>query len=177
MESRQGDHVGTYRDKPYVVFEFIEGQHVERPGPHHKRQLIRQAAELQKLTTGIRSLYTPHRWHYDPDLCRALARRQAALIDTKSALEKPAWLVHALRTLDLPSSVPRGICHCDFEFSNILFRADEFVALLDFDDANVTFLQFDLIGLIEHWAWPYAVDILISQRRAASSRNTISIGR
>ncbi len=34
------------------------------------------------------------------------------------------------------------------------------MALLDFDDANYTFLVFDLVGLIEALAWPYDAPIL-----------------
>ena len=38
--------------------------------------------------------------------------------------------------------------------------------MLDFDDANYTFLQFDLVGLIDHWAWPHTVDMLdVAQAR------------
>jgi Ser/Thr protein kinase RdoA (MazF antagonist) len=93
-------------------------------------------------------------------VCRTLAQAEAEKINTKSAREKFAWLAHQLTTLDLPLSLPRGICHGDFHFSNILFQGDEFVALLDFDDANYTFLQFDLVGLIEYWAWPHTIDVL-----------------
>jgi Ser/Thr protein kinase RdoA (MazF antagonist) len=112
------------------------------------------------VTQDFRSRYTPHRWNYDSDLCRTLARAEATRINTKSARDKLAWLVRELTTLDLPSSLPKGICHCDFHFSNVLFQGDELAALLDFDDANYTFLQFDLVGLIEYWAWPHTVDIL-----------------
>src|SRR5690606_37183506 len=56
--------------------------------------------------------------------------------------------------------LPKGICHCDFHFSNVLFNRHRFVALLDFDDANYTFLLFDLVGLIESWAWPHPSDVL-----------------
>ena len=27
--------------------------------------------------------------------------------------------------------------------------------MIDFDDANYTFSQFDLVGLMEYWAWPH----------------------
>ena len=68
--------------------------------------------------------------------------------------------MHELANLDLPPALPKGICHCDFNFSNILFQDDTFVALLDFDDANYTFNQFDLVGLIEYWAWPHTAGIV-----------------
>jgi len=160
IENTQGAYVGMYRDKPYVLFEFIEGQPIEHPSAYHWRQLIQRAAELQRLTRGYCSRYMPYRWNYDPDLCRRLARAEATRINTKSAHEKFAWLARELTTLDLPPSLPRGICHCDFHFSNILFRGDELVALLDFDDANYTFLQFDLVVLMEYWAWPRTANIL-----------------
>lgn len=160
VKNMQGAYVGMYRNKPYVIFEFLEGQPIEHPSAHHWQQLVQKAAELQKLTQDYRSRYTPHRWNYDSDLCRTLAHSEATRLNTKSAREKFAWLARELITLDLPPSLPKGICHCDFHFSNVLFQGDELVALLDFDDANYTLLQFDLVGLIEYWAWPHTVDIL-----------------
>ncbi len=74
--------------------------------------------------------------------------------------EKFNWLESELATLQLPPSLPKGICHCDFHFSNVLFQEDQFAALLDFDDANYTFLVFDLVSLIDGWAWPYQSDTL-----------------
>ncbi len=160
VKNRQGAYVGEYRNKPYVISEFLNGQPLEQPNAHHWQQLIQKAAELQKLTQGFRSRYTRYRWNYDPDLCRALAQAAVTRTNTQSAHKKFAWLARELRALDLPPSLPKGICHCDFHFSNILFQGDEFVALLDFDDANYTFLQFDLVGLIEYWAWPNTADML-----------------
>ncbi|MGQ4669172.1 phosphotransferase, partial [Metabacillus halosaccharovorans] len=61
-----------------------------------------------------------------------------------------------------PNTLPLGICHSDFHSSNILFKNNEFVALLDFDDANYTYLLFDLVGLIESWAWTYDKDEVIN---------------
>jgi Ser/Thr protein kinase RdoA (MazF antagonist) len=166
VQNTEGKYVGTYREKPYLIFQHIEGRHIEHPGRHHKRQLITKAAQLHMLTRSFRSRHASHRWHYDAGLCRALARREAARIGTGDALGKLGWLVHMLRTLDLPLSLPKGICHCDFHVSNILFREDELTALLDFDDANITFLTFDLVGLIDHWAWPHRADMLdFSQAR------------
>jgi homoserine kinase type II len=160
VKNTQGAYVGMYRNKPYVISEFRDGQPVEQPNAHHWHQLIQRTAELQKLTRGFRSKYVRYRWNYDPDLCLALAQAEAARINTQSAHRKFAWLARELTTLDLPPSLPKGICHCDFHFSNILFQGDEFVALLDFDDANHTFLQFDLVGLIEYWAWANTADML-----------------
>lgn len=160
LPDRQGEYVGLYGGKPYVIFAFVEGHHVEDPGPRHRAQLVRWAAELQTVTAGFRSPYTPYRWNYEPALCRRLARAEAARLDTPAAREKLAWLEQQAAALELPPSLPRGICHCDFHFSNVLFRGDEFAALIDFDDANRTYLPFDLVGLIEAWAWTHKADAL-----------------
>ncbi|MCB9419468.1 MAG: homoserine kinase [Ardenticatenaceae bacterium] len=162
-----GAYVSMYCHKPLAIFEFMVGQPIEQPDLYHWQQLIQKAAELQKLTANYRSQYVSHRWNYDADLCQTLARAEAEQIKTQDAREKFAWLAHELTTLDLPSSLPKGICHCDFHFSNVLFQGDEFAALLDFDDANYTFLQFDLVGLIEYWAWPHtAVTLDLAKARS-----------
>jgi len=156
----QGEHVGVYREKPYMLSEFVEGQHIEHPSDYHWQQLVQRTAELQEVTRDFHSPYTPYRWNYGPDLCQRLASAAAGRLDTDTARNKLAWLVEQLAALDLPEVLPKGICHCDFHFSNVLFRGDELVALIDFDDANWTFLQFDLVGLIEHWAWPHTAPLL-----------------
>ncbi|MBI5712567.1 MAG: homoserine kinase [Chloroflexi bacterium] len=156
----QGIYVGLYHNKPYMFFEFIEGQHIDHPNDHHKQQLIQKAAELQNLTRKYHPRYKKYRWNYNVELCRTLAHTEAIKINTKNVQEKFAWLENQLSTLQLPPSLPKGICHCDFHFSNVLFQENQFAALLDFDDANYTFLLFDLVGLIESWAWPHQSDTL-----------------
>lgn len=167
LKNREGADVGLYHDKPYMLLEFMAGQHVEHPNAIHQQQLIQKVAELQKLTQDYHSPYVADRWNYNPALCRTLAQAAATQLNTADAAKKFAWLVDELATLQLPAELPKGICHCDFHFSNVLFQGDEFVALLDFDDANETFLTFDLVGLIESWAWPYPADRLdLAQARA-----------
>ena len=160
VKDAQGAYVSMYRNKPYVIYELVEGQSIEHPSFHHWQQLVQKAAELQVLTQDFHSQYTSYRWNYDSDLCRTLAHAEATRINAQNARNKFTWLAHELTTLDLPPSLPKGICHCDFHFSNVIFQGDKLVALLDFDDANYTFLQFDLVGLIEYWAWPHTIDRL-----------------
>ena len=155
MKNIAGQAIGTYQGKSYAIFEFMEGQHVERPSTHQTDQLIQKAALLQTLTVDYQSTYTPFRWNYSIELCQSLAEKKAKQLNNKAAFAKLAWLKDTAATLELPSALPKGICHCDFHFSNVLFDGDTFVALLDFDDANYTYLQFDLVCLIEGWAWPH----------------------
>jgi Ser/Thr protein kinase RdoA (MazF antagonist) len=138
-----------YKDRPFALFEFVEGTHIEHPTERQKQQLIQKAAELQNVTRHYRPFYAQFRWNYGVELCETLAEAAANRIATPNALQKLMWYKQALSELVLPASLPKGICHCDFHFSNVLFKDGEFQALLDFDDANYTFLTFDLAYLIE----------------------------
>lgn len=160
IQNIQGSYVGLYRTKPYILFEFLDGRTIEHPTSHHWQQLVQKAAELQNLTQGYHSPYTPYRMNYDPALCQQLAQATAENINTPDAHTKNLWLGRQLAALDLPPALPKGICHCDFHFSNILFAGDNLVALLDFDDANLTYLSFDLVGLLEARACPYPAELL-----------------
>jgi homoserine kinase type II len=149
FKNRHGSYVNIYNAKPYVMFEFVEGYHIENPNESQRRQLIKKVAELHTITKNYRPINKAHRWNYSIELCEELAQREVRKIATPNAQEKLMWLRHELSNLRLPKSLPKGICHCDFHFSNILFKDGEFHALLDFDDANYTFLTFDLATLID----------------------------
>jgi len=155
LANRAGEAVGMHDGKPYVIFEFVEGHHVENPGANEREQLIQKAAELHTITEGYQPKHIEQRWNYNVALCQELARKAAANLNTESAREKLAWLENQLSTLELPESLPKGVCHCDWHFENVLFQDGKIKALLDFDHANYTFLIFDLVGLIETFAWPF----------------------
>jgi Ser/Thr protein kinase RdoA (MazF antagonist) len=155
FKNKHGRIVGTYKGKPYIIFEFVEGRHLKHPSAEQKRALIRKVAELHNLTRAYRSRYTKYRWNYDIDTCRKLARSKAKAINTPSAKGKLKWFEGELSKLSLPKSLPKGICHCDFHFSNVLFNNAKFRALIDFDDANYTFLTFDLVSLIDPVVWSF----------------------
>jgi homoserine kinase type II len=150
-----GSYVGTHLEKPYAIFKFLEGTHTKQPNWAQWQQVIQKATELHILTENFSSPNEEHRWNYNPGLCAKLAGSEALKIGTQDAQRKLHWLEHTLESLDLPPSLPMGVCHCDFDFSNLLFKGDELAALLDFDDANRTYLLFDLIHLIENWAWEH----------------------
>lgn len=166
FKNKHGKFVGTYNNKPYVIFEFIEGQHIKNPSENQKKQLIKKVAELQNITKKYRPLNKKHRWNYSIELCRELAQKEAKKINTLNSTEKLKWLEHELLKLNLPKSLPKGVCHCDFHFSNVLFKDNKFNALIDFDDANYTFLIFDLVGLIESEAWRHDKDEVLNFNEA-----------
>ena len=153
FSDNQGEFVGEYKSKPYVIFEFVEGSHLENPNENQKDQLIEKVAEIHNLTKDYTPVNKQFRWNYNIELCRELAKKEAAKINTSDSKLKLAWFESELGRLEFPESLPKGICHCDFHFSNVLFKDGKFVVLIDFDDANYTYLLFDLVGLIESEAW------------------------
>ena len=149
FKNMNGNFIGILNKKPFVIFEFVEGKHIENPSEEQKKQLIKKVAELQNITKYYKPYYKKYRWNYSVELCIKLAESEAKEIGTKNAENKLKWLKGELSNLKLPKSLPKGICHCDFHFSNVLFKNDKFNALIDFDDANYTFLSWDLICLTE----------------------------
>ena len=158
LKNRQGRAVGIYRQKPYIMFEYIEGQSLANLNAQQRRQIVHTAAHLQTITRRYKPRWRGFRWNYSPALCLQLAQAEAQTIGTPNARAKLAWFEHELGQLRLPRSLPKGICHGDYDLSNLFFRDGEFVALLDFDDANYTYLTFDLVNLIDAWAWRHEQD-------------------
>jgi len=149
FENRRGKFIGIYNNKPYIIFEFVEGKHIKNPNKSQKHQLIEKVAELHNVTKYYNPINKKYRLNYSIETCRKLARKESKKINSISSKEKLKWYERELSKLDLPMCLPKGICHCDFHFSNILFKNGNFNALIDFDDANYTYTTFDLICLIE----------------------------
>lgn len=140
--------VCTYKGKPFIIFEFVKGRHLKNPNESQKNELVKKIAELQNITKNYKPKNTKFRLNYNVENCRELARKEAKRINTANAREKLKWFEAKLLKLELPNSLPEGVCHCDFHFSNVLFKNNKFNALIDFDDANYTFLVYDLAALV-----------------------------
>lgn len=157
-KNSRGKYIGIYQDKPYVLYEFVEGEHLSDPNDEQKSQLIEQAARLHLITKDYRSNYSKYRLNYTVETCRQLAREISEKINTANSRAKLMWYNDELGSLELSKSLPKGICHCDFHFTNVLFKDGRFNALLDFDDANLTYLTFDLAYLLEPFKAPFEWD-------------------
>ncbi len=146
--TRDGD-VHLYQGKPYLLFEFCNGAHVESPNDAQYANLIELIARLGHLTKGLRLPYESVRLNYHPATCARLAREIADQIGTDNAKRKLEWYMHELDNLVLPDDMTMAVCHSDFHFTNVLYDGDDIVALIDFDDANYTYLLFDIIAATE----------------------------
>lgn len=155
LRNWHGQFVGICQEKPYMLFEFIKGQHHDHLSHKQRQQVIEVAAQLQTITSRYRPALKAYRWNYDAQLCLALAHAEAEKIGTTNAFAKHDWFKQAIKDLNLPGQHPKAICHADYDPSNLLFNGDTLLALIDFDDANYTYSTFDLVHLIDSWAWPF----------------------
>lgn len=152
---KSGNIVDTYNFKPFVIFNYIEGYHIHEPNERQKKELIQKAAELHKITNQYSPIYKESRWNYNIEFCQNQFKQALQRLNTLNSQKKYEWAMNVLNKLDLPLSLSMGICHSDFHTSNLLYNNEKIVALLDFDDANYTYLLYDLVGLIETFAWTY----------------------
>lgn len=166
IKNMNGYYVNIYNSKPFIIMEYMEGHHVQEPNEIQKEQLIQKVAELHTITKEYQSKYIDSRLNYNIASCKEQAKKVSARINSLNSKKKLSWLEKGLDELKLPQSLPKGICHADFHFSNVLFKNGEFSSLLDFDDANYTYLLFDLVGLIESFAWRHDKDEVINFKEA-----------
>ena len=78
FRNKHGRFTGLYDGRPYALFEFVEGYHIERPTSAQKEQLIERVAQLHNLTRNYHPALIMNRWNYSPALCRELAGKAAA---------------------------------------------------------------------------------------------------
>lgn len=146
--SPKSGNICTYKNKPFILFEFIIGCHIEKLNEIQKINLIGLIAQLNNLTRDKVFSNYANRLTYDPTNCRKLAYEKANIIDTENARAKLRWYLEELKKLELPDSLPKSICHSDYYHTNILFNGDQINALIDFDDANYTYCYFDILSVI-----------------------------
>src|SRR3989344_1343888 len=85
IQNKIGEYVGEYQNKPYIIFEYVEGEHLENPSENQKKQLIEKVAELQNITKSYEPPFKEFRWNYSIELCKDLSQREAKRINTDNA--------------------------------------------------------------------------------------------
>ena len=155
--------LGKYKNKPFALFEFMEGKHRKKANP---QEIARVIGQLHKITIGYKSKYSEARDSYDPECCWKYAKLSSNKIKSKSeAKQRLNWLKAELDKLKLPNNLPKGICHCDTHPSNFLYKKNKITAVLDFDDASYIYLLYDIANMIYFWAWPHKEKIIFSKAR------------
>ncbi len=146
---RDGAYAGTHMDKPIALFTYIEGSHIVNPDKLQEEELVKKTAELSVITRSFQSEYKQFRFNYNPESIMKALTKKIGEDPSKPIYEKFKWFRNEMYNLNLYVELPLGVCHCDFHFTNILYKNNEFQALIDFDDANYTYLMLDLVLLID----------------------------
>jgi homoserine kinase type II len=164
IRRRDGSFIGAYKDRPYAIFSYLEGEHsddIDNCG-----QVAEAIGRLHLLTAGQKLTYFEARAAYGPAYAVLCAEQSAgALTSPTEAEERLRWIRGEAESLQLPTGLPQGICHCDSNPSNFLYQGGKISAVLDFDQASFTWLLYDVAQMIYWWAWPKRGDVDIARSR------------
>jgi Ser/Thr protein kinase RdoA (MazF antagonist) len=164
VRRRDDSDFGMYKGKPYALFTFLDGEHDDRLDNY--RLVTPALAWLHNLTRGRRLPYAESRAPYGASYARSFAETNAAYIaDPSEAQARLDWFKAELATLQLPRGLPKGICHCDTNPSNFLYKNSKLSATLDFDQASYTWLLYDVAQMIYWWTWPGKGDLQLEESR------------
>lgn len=168
LANREGVYIGVYKEKPFALFEFLHGEHSDNPDNY--LQVAEIYGTLHQLTINYRPIRGKMRPIYNQEYCWAWAQKSAERINSQvEAQDRLAWIRKELDQLDLPVSLPHGVCHGDPNPTNFLYEQGKLSGVLDFDQASYTWLLYDLAHMITWWTWPDMGDIdLVLSRKLVS---------
>ncbi len=154
IKNRLGEFSGTYKEKPFIIIEFVGGEHGKNPNDFFDvkevAEVIKVVAQLHNLTKDYAPEYFKDREVFDAKYCwKEFEKKHSHLVES----EKGKWFKAELNKLEFPTSLPKGVCHADLNYGNFLFRNDKIVAVLDFDMSFYTYIIYDIASLIYWWAW------------------------
>ena len=155
IEPRAGGLVGTYRDKPYILIEFVDGEHCLNPKTGVDAAALSSVAaavaHLHNLTAGAALPFVSERAPFDQAYCwQQFQRKHGPVVGPSVSLRFKA----AVEALEFPGSLPLGICHADLNHGNFLLKDGAVAAVLDFDMSFYGYLVYDVASLIYWWAMP-----------------------
>lgn len=164
IQRHDGKFVGTYKAKSYAIFSFLEGKHDQHKDNY--RLVAEVIGKLHTLTVGYKPAYFESRASYGPDYAWAFATANASNIPSQSEThERLSWFRTELDSLQSPERLPEGVCHCDINPSNFLYKNSSVSAVLDFDQASYTWLLYDVAQMIYWWTWPNNGEIELKKTR------------
>lgn len=155
IKNRSGEFLSWYKEKPYIIIEFIDGGHGKNPNDffdtEEVSEVIKAVAQLHNLTIDYTPEYFKNREAFDVEYCwKEFQKKHPQLVDD----EKGKWFKNELDKLEFPATLPKGLCHADLNYGNFLFKDGKIIAVLDFDMSFYTFLVYDIASLIYWWACP-----------------------
>lgn len=149
--------IGHYADKPFVLFQFMEGGHDDSPAS--ACMIAQVIAQLHTITNGLNPKHSEVRAAYDQAYVLRFASANAAQLPHDEAQARLSWLTDQLAQVQLPAILPKGAIHGDLNPGNFLYTNGKLSAVLDFDQSSYTYLLHDVAQLIYWWAWGDPVNI------------------
>jgi homoserine kinase type II len=164
MQRKDGSYFSLHNSKIYVLFSFLDGEHNDNPTNY---QLVAPALpQLHNLTLGQKLEFSDARTPYGIDYARSSAEANAkAMADSEEAQARLAWFKAELETINIPNDLPKGVCHCDTNPSNFLYKDGKLSAVLDFDQSAYIWAIYDVAQMIYWWTWPNEGHIQLEESR------------
>lgn len=164
IQRRDGSYFSICNGKPCAMFTFLEGKHDDNADNY--RLVAPALARLHILTLGHRPAYSEARTQYGATYAWSCAEANAKhIVPQSEARNRLTWFMGELDTLQLPDDLPKGICHCDTNPSNFLYKDGRLSAVLDFDQSSYTWLLYDVAQMIYWWVWPNKGSLQLMQAR------------
>ncbi len=151
----EGNPYEVVNGKAVAIYEWLAGEHRQKLSYSEYDQLIRKVAELHLITADLRLAGEEHRWNYGVSFGKHYIDTHLSEKKSKDAELKKDFLLKELDALVFGEQMTKGIVHGDLDPSNLLFQGDQLSAILDFDDANYTFLVLDLVGLLDRRSYKF----------------------
>jgi len=136
-----------------ILMPYIQGTHPDQ----YTNELQANLATLQAKMHNLATLYEPGKAS-KPELVKLQETQFINMIQNREALDsqQKAFVKRAENyVVDLDNSLPRGLCHLDFDNGNILSVSNTVTAVLDFDD----FMEAPYVMCLAYTLWDIAFDL------------------
>lgn len=148
-KNKKGKLLTSRCGKAIILTEWIQGEHLEKLSALEFVQLVSKIAELHLLTENLQIKGIEHRWNYNIDFCKKYLKGKTETYRKARQIRKKNWLERELDTVEIKLSIPKGIIHADLHYTNFFFLENKLNAIIDFDDANYSYLIYDILCLID----------------------------
>jgi homoserine kinase type II len=165
VKTRDGTLIGSHSNKPYILFCYVPGRHVKNLNEAQLHDLVKHLALLHTITEGYKPRYAHRREPRTKAFCLRAAHTEAQRFTDGEGAERLKIIRDHLRTVALPSELPRGVIHGDFDATNLKFLGEKLTGVLDFDDATYTYLIYDLGVVLLYWTRFYTNHFDLSRAR------------
>ena len=155
IRNNNNESISYLNGTPSILYQYFTGIHIENMSPLQFNQLVKLVAKLNKVTNNFKPANTKDRWNYEENSWPEVALKIVSESKREDKMKKYEYLQKELSKLQFSNELSKGIVHCDFHYTNIIFENEEIKVLIDFDDSNYSYLVIDLAFLINPFIKDY----------------------